>query len=178
MTYGPLAVPGVRAGFVSRLVAFGIDLAVVNLVGAIVTDGLATAWTLFGLHAFLWGRRALILVDLGAVALVTFCMFPLAWSLTGASLGKALLGLRVVSHDGAHMTLARSLLRLAGYWVSALPLFAGFAASLVDARGRAWHDRLARTAVVYAETTADALPLTGSASRRSLSSSLRRRRSS
>jgi uncharacterized RDD family membrane protein YckC len=78
----------------------------------------------------------------------------MSWALTGRSLGKALMGLRIVSVDGSEFGFARSLVRFAGYWLSALPFGLGFLASLFDGRRRTFHDRLAGTLVVYDERNA------------------------
>jgi len=64
-------------------------------------------------------------------------------------LGKAIMGLRIVTTDGRDLKLRRSLLRLAGYWVSALPLGLGFLWPIVDPERRGFHDVIARTRVVY-----------------------------
>jgi len=79
------------------------------------------------------------------------------WRLFGQTPGKALLGLTVVRTRGAApgrdadamVSVPRGLLRLLGYLISALPLFAGFLWVLVDDHRRAWHDHLAGTSVVY-----------------------------
>jgi len=79
------------------------------------------------------------------------------WRLFGQTPGKALLGLEVVRTrgvapgpaGGATVSVPRGLLRLLGYLISALPLFAGFLWVLVDNHRRAWHDHIAGTSVVY-----------------------------
>ncbi len=92
-------------------------------------------------------------VDLGAavatvvpllvgVYLVTF------WRLSGQTPGKWLMGLKVVSVDGRPLSIGRAALRFVGYLASALPFYAGFLWILGPER-RAWHDRLARTQVIY-----------------------------
>src|SRR5262249_20684585 len=76
--------------------------------------------------------------------------YPIAfWVIAERTPGKALMGLRVIRTDGKPMTLGRAVLRYAGYWISALPLFLGFAWILVDDERRGWHDRIAGTCVVY-----------------------------
>jgi uncharacterized RDD family membrane protein YckC len=60
-----------------------------------------------------------------------------------------LLGLRVASVDGSPLRLGRSLLRLVGMVLAALPLMAGYALILVDDRRQGLHDKLAHTSVLY-----------------------------
>ena len=43
----------------------------------------------------------------------------------------------------------QALTRYVGYFVSTLPLLAGLAWVAVDARKQGWHDKMARTVVVY-----------------------------
>lgn len=71
------------------------------------------------------------------------------WWRFGATPGKVLLELRVVdARSGEWPSLAQSLLRYLGYFVSALPLGLGFVWAAVDREKAALHDRLARTRVV------------------------------
>jgi uncharacterized RDD family membrane protein YckC len=140
----------VRAGFVSRSVAFVLDLILISLISGIINDVLAGVWDVFGLGAFKLGRYLLVGSVIWVTVLLSLCWFPLAWHLVGCSPGKAIVGLRVVAVDGRPLGLMQALLRFGGYWISGIPLFLGFLWSLFDDRGQAWHDRLARTTVVRA----------------------------
>jgi len=136
-----------RAGFISRFCAFFIDT--VALAAALRVS----AWLLAGL-ARLLGRFAPP-VDLGNVV-IAICppasalYFVVSWATSGQTLGKWVMGLRVVAGRGgkANVGVARAALRLAGYAISALPFYLGFLWILGPER-RGWHDRLARTEVVY-----------------------------
>ena len=144
-------------GLVSRLIAFLIDIVVMTLMCVFATYLISWTAAFFRLGAFAIGHR---LVDIGArvaILLVTALYFPLSWTLTGQSVGKAILGLRVVRHDGRHPTLttlslARSFLRAAAYWLSAVPLGAGFLCAAFDQEHRTLHDRIAGTRVLYQPT--------------------------
>ena len=70
------------------------------------------------------------------------------WWLRGQTPGKWLLGLRVVALGGGKVTLGQAVARFAGYLLSALPFYLGFLWILGSER-RGFHDRLARTEVVY-----------------------------
>ncbi len=81
---------------------------------------------------------------------LTFGVYSIAaWLLVGKTVGKALMGLRVLGQDGRRLNFWQALIRALGYYVSGLALFIGFLWVLVDDRRQAWHDKLARTIVVY-----------------------------
>ena len=62
-----------------------------------------------------------------------------------------LLGLRVRRPSGEPPSVARSIVRAIGTWISIIPLFAGYLPVLFDERRRGVPDYLAGTEVVYAE---------------------------
>jgi uncharacterized RDD family membrane protein YckC len=76
-----------------------------------------------------------------------------ATAANGQSLGKAILGIKVITADPEAGTdrvpLGTAVVRTAGYLISALPAGLGFVPALVG-EGRALHDRLAHTRVVKA----------------------------
>lgn len=139
----------VDAGFVSRLAAFAVDLIVL----AVATG--ATVWFVEALQALFYpfsnlDVRGLVLKALAPLMPFLYvAYFASAWTLTGRTPGKRLLGLRVVAADGGRVRLGRAVGRCAGYLLSAIPLYAGFLWVLVDPERRGWHDRLAGTRVVY-----------------------------
>lgn len=155
----PVSLIGTPAGFVSRLLALLIDvvlLGVVLLVGGVIwyallfvmPRGLAS-WAPQGLQRLLSLLTEVIIP--GVTAVIVVCgYFLFFFTVTGQTIGKRALGLRVVAADGGKLPLRRAALRLAGYVLSALPFYYGFLAMLFDKRRRTWHDRLARTLVVYA----------------------------
>jgi uncharacterized RDD family membrane protein YckC len=134
-----------RAGFVSRMGAFAADAIIMTLAMR------GTVWILQAAGHVL--RRfappvnvASLLLAIGplltAIYLVAF------WTLLGQTPGKILFGLKIVTQGDAPVGFRRSLVRLVGYVVSALPCYLGFLWILGPQR-RAWHDRLAGTEVVY-----------------------------
>jgi uncharacterized RDD family membrane protein YckC len=134
-----------RAGFVSRLAAFGVDAAI----EAVTLR--TTSWILEGAARNL-GRFAPP-INLGSLIfasapLLVAIYFVAFWTLLGQTPGKWLLGVKVVAKGGAPIGFRRSVMRLVGYVVSAIPLYLGFLWILGPQR-RAWHDRLAGTEVVY-----------------------------
>lgn len=149
--------PPARAGFVSRALAFAMDIVVMSVlvVGAIAfTYALLGFFTLYGVL----GRSAtvagplhtavtVVLVIIGVVVAVGY---PVGcWVVFGQTAGKALMGLRVTRTGGQPLSVRRALVRYAGYWLAAIPLGLGFLWVLGDPARRGWHDRLAGTCVVY-----------------------------
>lgn len=146
---------GQPAGYVSRLIAFVIDVIVITV--AFV----ATGWLLDAVRTVL-GAGMVLSRTLGSIPEITYggllvsgtTLFwmgylILFWTVSGKTPGKAILGLRVVTRDGKGLSLGRSMLRVVGYVFSALVFYLGFLWVAVDARQRGWHDYLAGTYVVY-----------------------------
>jgi uncharacterized RDD family membrane protein YckC len=139
---------GDEAGVVSRAAAFMIDAVLIVLVGLAIAGGAAVIHAVFSggfstTSAFL--RPAAVL----AVVPLLFGLYCVAgWTLAGRTLGKALFGLRVIDHAGGHPSLGRSILRLLGYLVSAI-FWLGFAWIAIDRRHEGFHDKIARTRVIY-----------------------------
>ncbi len=83
--------------------------------------------------------------------LTNFVIFPL---INGQSIGKMLTGLRIVKTDGNAPSLISLLIRhLIGYPLSFLIFGLGFLLPILNEKGRALHDFLAGTVVVYGRKT-------------------------
>jgi uncharacterized RDD family membrane protein YckC len=83
------------------------------------------------------------------LALTNFVFLPL---LVGQSIGKMLTGLRVVRKDGGAPSLVNLCLRhLIGYPLTALTLGLGFFLAMINQKGRALHDFIAGTVVIYGQ---------------------------
>lgn len=79
-----------------------------------------------------------------AVAVVLF------WIARAATPGKMLINARIVdARTGGKPSTGQLIGRYLGYYVSMLPLFLGFFWVAFDKRKQGWHDKLARTVVVY-----------------------------
>lgn len=151
MSEHPLApppTPGAYAGFVTRLIAMTIDLLIIT--------GFNTILTFIGgfmVEFFQVSERTITVVTiLGVIVSIFFLIlyFLILWMLAGQTIGKAIMGLRIVRTDGERINLRRAVIRLAGYWLSAI-LFLGYLWALVDSRRQTWHDKLAGTLVIYAD---------------------------
>ncbi|MGE5282831.1 MAG: RDD family protein [Chloroflexota bacterium] len=141
------AEPTDRAGIVTRGIGFGLDVLIVNLSFsglAAIAALIASAFTGNGNGA---SGLALALgtaawLALGAVYLVGF------WSLTGQTPGMRFLGIRL-DVAGRGLPVGRSIKRLFGIALAAIPFCLGFVGILFDERRRAWDDRLSGVDVVY-----------------------------
>ena len=143
----PEPTAAVSAGFVSRSLAMAIDLALLTSV-LVVASLLAAAVGLI-LPKWTWLATAIPAAVAAVASLVPVTYFLVAGAVAGRTVGKTVMGLRIVGLDGRRLPAARSLLRSVAYLASALPLFAGFLWVLVDGDRRAWHDHIARSRVVY-----------------------------
>jgi uncharacterized RDD family membrane protein YckC len=138
------------AGVWVRLSAIVIDLVVMSIVFFPITRAVKGTWVMTRTdHS--WAGGAFVTDPLCLVFLVTmFLYFVLFEGVSGATPGKKLLGLRVVSEDGGRAGLARSLLRNILRIVDGLPTLGIVAAVLIstsDERAR-FGDRVAETRVV------------------------------
>ena len=146
-----------HAGFISRAIAFVMDLVLMSVavVGAIaLLQSTLGFFTLYGLL----GRRLVqsdpfrdaVVAVIALIGAVIAIGYPVGfWVLLGQTPGKLLMGLRIARINGQPLTIRRALLRYVGYWLSAIPLGLGFLWVLADDRRQAWHDKLAGTYVVY-----------------------------
>lgn len=90
------------------------------------------------------GRIAALLLGLA-----NFILLPV---LAGQTIGKILTGLRIVRMDGLPVAAGAMVFRqTAGYFFTAVSLGLGFIVSAFGRTGRALHDYLAGTVVIYAD---------------------------
>jgi uncharacterized RDD family membrane protein YckC len=79
-----------------------------------------------------------------AVAIILF------WLARSATPGKMVISAKIVdANTGNKPATSQLIVRYLGYYVSMLPLFLGFIWVAFDKRKQGWHDKLARTVVVY-----------------------------
>jgi uncharacterized RDD family membrane protein YckC len=132
------------ASFVRRLTA--------NLIDGI----LMTAWMLPALYYFygekLWTDPHFIM---GPADFVISWILPMVgvlvlWDRRQATLGKMMLGVRIVAADSFQpLSRRQEIIRYFGCFLSALPVGAGFFWILFDPKSRGWHDRLAGSVVIH-----------------------------
>ena len=142
---------GNYAGFISRLIAYGIDVAIITVTLILTTWLVNTVLVLFGLDdlAALETFLKILLSSLFAL-LFSLGYFVLFWSVASQTPGKTLMGLRIVTTGGDPLTFGRAVRRVLGYILSTFVLFLGFVWILADDRRQGWHDKIAGTFVVYA----------------------------
>jgi uncharacterized RDD family membrane protein YckC len=146
-------VPSVHAGVVTRLLAAGVDTAVVVLVTVFVDLGAAGIRFVWSPRDFRWpqpGTQLAVLV-LFVVAVV---YLTASWSMAGRTYGDRLLGLRVLSGRYRKLGPARSLLRA----LLCVLFPVGLLWSGISATRRSLQDLVVRTVVVYDVRSTVAVP--------------------
>lgn len=135
------------ARFLPRLVAFAIDLVVLTFMnGAVLLVALLAVAITGGAPGIDRAKLVEGLFTAGQIGLV-LGYFGLLHARAGQTVGKALLGLEVVSLDGRRLGLRQSLVRAAALLFSALPLGAGFFLAALPPK-RALHDYLVGSRVI------------------------------
>ncbi len=132
------AVPGIR------LVAAIIDYVVLFVIAGVL---------------FVVGVGAALATEEGAASLPFLLLIYLMWPLyyivltamTGATLGKMLMGIKVVDANGNKPGIGTVLMReVIGKLISGLIIYIGYIWIIFDAQAQGWHDKIAATFVVKA----------------------------
>ena len=143
---------GRYAGFVTRLMAFVIDRFVVGLVMLLIAVSVDFVLNAFQINQILFFQK--IPTQVGVIAgIATYLLLSISydigfWLMAGQTLGKRVMGLRIVRTDGERLRLGNALRREIGYVISSI-LFLGFLWILFDNQRQGFHDKLAGTFVVY-----------------------------
>jgi uncharacterized RDD family membrane protein YckC len=122
---------GIVLGFASMLV-YGAGIVIVRYISPEIEDPV----------------KALLIPQLVANTLIKAFYFIYFHALTGQTVGKFVLGLKVVNRDGNPIGWARSIVRYAGYIISFLCACLGFIWIAFDSRKQGWHDKMAGSFVV------------------------------
>lgn len=139
---------GAYAGIVSRGVGYVIDAVVTAVIvssGTFVVNAVIQSLGNESPDLSNAGGPALLLLITGLVFLfyVSICLW-----LFGKTLGMMVMGVRVVKADGTGIGLARALVRTFFMGLSSFFML-GYIWIAVDNRRQAWHDKIARTFIVY-----------------------------
>jgi uncharacterized RDD family membrane protein YckC len=155
----PYSLQGEYAGFVSRFIAFLIDIIVVIITLAVVGGTTSLLIEFFGLSDLLdqlensisiTGSILRALTAFWGITTISFLYITLAWTVTsGKSIGKGLMGLRIVPLNGRRLTFLWAVWRYIGFWLSVFALGLGVLWILASDRRQGWHDKMARTCVIY-----------------------------
>ena len=132
------ASPPRPAGFWIRAVAFAIDLLVFVLVQR----------SFEAIGRALLGPGA----DSGSAAFLFTLLFTAAYTtalhaIAGQTIGKSLVGVRVLGADGTPLTLGTAFLRYLAYFISLIPLGFGYLVAALRRDKRALHDLIAGSRV-------------------------------
>jgi len=135
---------GQRAGIVSRGLAFAADIGIAFVVYTVLVAGVSLLWDL------LFSNKVEIPTPPGwASALMIFWVLviylALGWGSTGRTIGKQLLGLRVVRADARPLTPGQAFVRA----VFCAIFYPGILWVLFDRRCCSLQDKALKTVVVY-----------------------------
>ncbi len=138
---------GHYAGGASRLVAWIIDAATTTGAFTIALAAVSYAVSIITGHSVSYSRSNWVVATIYVLWL--FAYFAYAWSVSGKTLGMALLGIRVVAKDGTHAGWRRAVVRTLALPLSFLLFGLGLVGIVLQKHNRALHDFIAGTAVVY-----------------------------
>jgi uncharacterized RDD family membrane protein YckC len=140
-------VSGAPAGAITRLVAYIVDTA--TIIGVLSLGVLLVSYLagLFVGHT-VDPRRAGGPWWIGVTAAAVIFYFWAGWTMTGRTVGMALMGLRVVRSDGGEVRGRSAFLRALVFPFS-LILAVGVIPIVLQRDRRAWHDFAANTMVIY-----------------------------
>jgi uncharacterized RDD family membrane protein YckC len=158
----PDSLQGHYAGFSSRAVAWVVDQAIALTIPIIIITIIHYFLSIGAVASFMSLLESLFPTTsafmnwfLGAqftlvVTLLSFyAYFVFFLSTTGQTVGMALMGLRVVTITGQRVRPGRAVLRTLCYALSLAPFGLGYLWVLGQDQRQAWHDRIARTYVLY-----------------------------
>jgi uncharacterized RDD family membrane protein YckC len=141
-----------KGGFWLRSMAFAIDhiILLFTLVIFTVVGFLAAEIGGGGARDFFYYQQARIvlpiLLPLAIILFITyFAFFHGTW---GQTIGKMIIGLRVITIDGQPLRFPRAFVRTIVYALSAIPFFLGFIWVGFTSSKRSWHDLIAGTMVI------------------------------
>jgi uncharacterized RDD family membrane protein YckC len=150
-------------GIVTRAVGFAVDVGVVQVILFLI--GVVVALIVGAFGNFNVDGDVETILGAAAVWAFAFSIYCASfWSLTGQTPGMRAMGIEVMTCGGERLSPRRSLLRLVGMVLAAIPLFLGYLPILLRDDRRGLHDLLARTVVRYADDKRPARPQRGSAS--------------
>lgn len=135
-----------QAGLATRLVAAGIDLALLFGAYSLISSVIASlASAIFGHNLSL---PAVIILSLLGVVVGGGC-FAAFWALAGQTPGMRFLSIRLMHNGSSEITAGCAIRRVLALILALLPLGLGYFAILRDRNRRAWHDRMTGTEVIY-----------------------------
>ncbi len=160
---------GQYAGIVTRGVALIIDILIVIVAVLVISASLSLPLDFFlGINreacaanvsvtatqsSFGFMRTWLCLVYDWLLISIAFLTGPVYFifltTAGGQTIGKYVMGVRIVRVDGRQMSYVKAFVRYVGYFVSIATLGIGFLWVVIDVQRRALHDHMAGTCVIY-----------------------------
>lgn len=138
------------AGFWRRWLALFLDIVLFFTISApfmFLVVGRTYFYWLVDNTAYLEGINTtpLTLVQIGFFVFIALC-----WKFMGSTPGKLLMGCHIIdARTGSKLSWKQVMIRLLGYFISALPLYGGFIWAAFDKHKQGLHDKLAGTLVIY-----------------------------
>lgn len=148
---GSVPLFGGPAGFWIRLVAFIIDAVLLGVVQTLLADRLGISAG--NIDHLPWQEGLLRTIpELLFMCAITSVYAMIMIGTWGGTLGKLILGLRVVRHsDGGRVPYGLALGRSLAEYMSMIPIGLGYLWIALSPSKRGWHDYLCDTRVVYAK---------------------------
>ena len=138
-------------GFGPRLLAAIIDGVMVGFLGFTLAFFIGMIAIFLDMFRMEQSSGPLELITLLCVLGFSIVYYTGFWTADGQTIGKGVLGLKVVGTDGSQLSTGKALLRYIGYIVNAIVLSIGFVWAAFDHRRQGWHDKIAGTLVVYTD---------------------------
>lgn len=139
------------ASVAGRVVAFFIDSLVLFFLhcSSFIFIGVVLARTMtFDIQKIVLAILLYLFFFLLMPPLLSMIYFTILHAYGGQTIGKMIMGLRVVSEEGGSISPGEAFLRWAGSLFSSLPFAMGFFWAFFDRKKCAWHDKLAGTQVI------------------------------
>jgi len=143
---GPEPISFNLAGLSSRALAFFIDLILISVV-ALLAYGAGTSF-LDDSNIELFDLKRVFIPIYLLLFFLGSSYFVVLHGYGGKTIGKMLLGIRLITQEGNSVGFWEAFVRWVGYYISTAFLFIGFIWSIFDSRSQSWHDKIAGTFVV------------------------------
>ncbi len=132
-------------GFWVRFAAYLVDGLLIEAIQAVVFAPLG--WHMVNRPMSIWTLKDLGDLQVSAWA-IALCYFVFFWTRYGATPGKMIFGLKVVTPEGLPISAGQAVGRFFGTFVSFLILGLGFVMAAWDRQKRTLHDMMANTRVI------------------------------
>lgn len=133
------------AGFWIRFLAYMLDGILIGMIRGIVL--IPMGLRLMEEPWSIWSLKDIGEMQFSSLA-IALCYFAFFWTKYGATPGKMVLGLKIVTPEGGPLSLGQAVGRYFAMLLSGLVLGIGFMMAGWDEQKRSLHDRLAETRVI------------------------------